>query len=162
VCVFSDALDRNWRVEMSRAKVERDPNGAADCVFFIGKHYIHTSSPFVASVTNKGFLTPLGSIARGFYPSKATGGGALGHDHAGAWYGNLQRDDSHQRVDVGRGIQPRPGGLVSNYQWCLYVEKRPRLRWMNSVCRVNLDAQVSLMHSRPIEEGTVPQDASED
>ena len=92
---------------MSRAKVVRDPNGAADCVFFIGKHYIHISSPFVASVTNKGFLTPLGRIARDLDPRNATGGGALGHERAGVRYGSLHWDDLQQRVDVERGTQPR-------------------------------------------------------
>jgi hypothetical protein len=107
VRVFSDALDRNWRAEMSRANVACDPNSASDCELLIGNHCTHTSSPFVSSVTNKGFLTPFGSSSRECHPSDATGGGAFGLIHAGAWCGNEHRDESHPRVYGGRSAQFR-------------------------------------------------------
>jgi hypothetical protein len=107
VRVFSDALDRNWRVEMSRAKIAGDPNGAADCVLVIGKHCTYNSSPFVPSVTKKGFLTPFGSRSREYHPRNATGGGSLGHNYAGARCRNVQRDDLHPKVNDGRGAQPK-------------------------------------------------------
>jgi hypothetical protein len=107
VRVFSDALDRNWRVEMSRARVAGDPTGAADCVLIIGKHCTYNQLPFVFSVTNKGFLTPLGSRSWESRLSNATGGGALSDDLAIAWSVNLQRDDSHTRVNAGRITLPR-------------------------------------------------------
>ena len=105
--VFSDALDRNWRVEMSRAKIASDPNGAADCVLLICKHCTYNQPPFVPSATNTGFLTPFGSRSREYHPRNATGGGLLGHDHAGAWCRNVQPDDLHPRVIEGRGAQPK-------------------------------------------------------
>ena len=107
VRVFSDALDRNWRVEMSRAKVAGDPNGAANCVLLIGRHCTYNLSPFVPSVTNKGFLTPLGSRSRDSHPRNATGGGLLVHNHSGAWCGNVQRDELHPRANDGRGAEQK-------------------------------------------------------
>jgi hypothetical protein len=107
VRVFSDALDRNWSSEMSKAKVAGDPNSAIDREFFIGNHCTHISAPFVSSVRNTGFLTPLGSSSREFEPSVATGGGALGRVHAGAWCGNVHRYKMHPSAYGGRSAQHR-------------------------------------------------------
>ena len=105
--VFSDALDRNWRVAMSRADAAGDPNSASDLEFSIGHLCIHTSPPFVSSVRNAVFLPPNRSKCRACHPSQLTGGGAFGRNNAGTGCGNVHRDKTHPSAYGGRGTQPR-------------------------------------------------------
>jgi hypothetical protein len=105
--VFSDALDRNWRVKMSRANVARDPNSATDRELIIGHHCTYVSSPFVSKVGKTGFFTPIGSITREYHPSNATGGGASGRVPAGTRCGNMYQHKAHPSAYGGRSAQPR-------------------------------------------------------
>ena len=105
--VFSDVLDRNWRVTMSRANVARDPNSAIDRELLIGHHCTHVLAPFVSNVRNTGILTPIGSRTRECHPSDATGGDALGRVPAGTWCGNVYQHKAHPSAYGGRSAQPR-------------------------------------------------------
>jgi len=108
VRVFSDALDRLWSSEMSKANVAVNPKSATDREFFIGLHCTHVSAPFVSRVGNTGLLTPFGDCSRKHEPGGAAGGSALSETHSDAWCGKVHRDKMHLSACSRRSAQQVP------------------------------------------------------
>ena len=107
--VFPDALDRDWRVRMSKAILAGIARCATGCELPFGNRRIHTSKSFVPSLKSPGALSLFGSGFRRFRTGPAPRNEAFGHINAPARCGNAQRAEFHSSAGSGRRLKLRSG-----------------------------------------------------